>query len=287
MTFQLKTYGAFAAVALLAACGGGGDGPKTVFTYQTFGSEVPGTSTIAAAGLTRPSVDEYPDGTAVEVGTLERGTISVLNIAGIIASGAEGPDNVWTDGTTTVAKSDILVGNFDFLVPVTVTGGGGAGTYIVGVVSRVEDLPTTTPGTFIYSGTARVEGILDSGSATPNSFGSDGELTLSAKFEDSLVSLVIAQLNDAGMPFDTVTINDLAISTGANATFASNDGSTFAFANGSTPYTPDFGASFNESASGAFYGGDAIAPSEAGGAFAVVGANGNTIYGIFAADERQ
>lgn len=293
MTFPLKTFGALSACALLAACGGGGGGgPQTVFQYQTFDSTVPGDRKIAAAGLTRPTANEYPDGTVVEVGTLtiETDGTNILDIAGIITSGTKNGDS-WTSGTTTVAASPTLFidRNFSFLVPVDVTeDGAAAGTYIVGVVARTEDLPTTGGKvSFTYSGSARVEGILDSATATPVNLASNGELALTADFGNDLVDVVISQLTQNSIPFDTVTINGLSISSGPDATFANTASSRFQFEKNGETYLPDFGGDATESASGAFFGGDGTAPSEAGGAFSVNGTNGNTIFGIFAADVRQ
>ena len=287
--FHFKTYSAVIVIGLLAACGGGGGGgPETVFTYQTLESEVPGTSTIAAAGLTQSDPSGLPDGTEVQVGTLDRAP-RTLSIAGVIVDGIfQQSDGSWSAGGTTVSPSELSVfantGTYDFFLPVTVDDGDFAGTYIVGVVSRTQDLPTTT-GTVDYTGQARVEGILGSDGVSPgNAFGSDGDLTLTADFANGLVDVVIDELYENGMPFDTVRVDDLVISSGANATFERTGTGFTSFANGLTPVDPDLGPSTTESASGAFFGGDPNGPVEAGGVFSVNGANGNTIYGIFAAD---
>ncbi|MEJ8562151.1 hypothetical protein QTO30_13570 [Yoonia sp. GPGPB17] len=286
--FHFKTYSAMMVIGLLAACGGGGGGgPQTVFTYQTFENRVPGTSTIAAAGLTRSAPSGLPDGTEVQVGTLDREP-RTLSIAGVIVEGELQSNGTWLGSNgTIVSPSELAVfanTNYDFLLPVTVDDGDFEGNYIVGVVSRTQDLPTDS-GTVNYTGQARVDVILGGDGATPgDAFGSDGELTLTADFANGLVDVVIDELNENGMPFDTVRIDDLVISSGANATFERTGTGFTSFASGLTPVEPALGPSTTESASGAFFGGDPNGPVEAGGVFSVNGANGNTIFGIFAAD---
>jgi hypothetical protein len=292
--FHLKTIGAATTIGLMAACGGGGDSPQTVFTYQDFNSDVPGTSTVAAVGLSQSDPSGLPDGTAVDIGTLDREP-RTLSINGVIVDGVyQQADGSWTANGTTVSPSTMDIfsntSTYDFFVPVIVTASGGfASNYIVGVVSRTEDFPTTA-GEVTYNGVARVEGIVGGdGSTAGTSFGSDGTLVLTADFSNNLVDAVISGLSGANVDFDTVRINDLAISTGANATFASTGASAIVFEDGGDTVTP-LGADPTQSASGAFFGGNPSGPDgpvEAGGVFVVNGDNGNTIFGIFAADGRQ
>lgn len=289
MHLTLKTTALTAAASLLAACGGGGgtgsttSGPSTIFTYQVFASEVPGTSDIAAAGWTRSNPDAAPDGTEVLVGTLSRADQS-LAIAGIIASVAQDPDTGnWVSGGTTVSPSTVLSSNqFTFLIPVTVTeNAGSAGTYVIGVVSRTQDFPEVGGGTVSYTGPASVGGQL--GSAEP--FESSGNLTITADFDSDLLDVAIDGLTQNSIPFSSVDITGLVIASGADATFASTGSTVFSFEGTSGTYVPPTGAGTTQSASGAFFGGDNSGPLEAGGAFSVSGNTGN-IYGIFAADER-
>jgi hypothetical protein len=291
--FHLKKIGAVTAIGLLMACGGGGGGPQTVFTYQDIDSTVPGSSTMVAAGLTRSDPSGLPDGTTVATGTLDREP-RTLSINGVVVNGVyQQADGSWTAGGTTVSPSTLGIfantSTYDFFIPVIVDNGEFASNYIVGVVSRTEDFPTSG-GAVNYTGVARVEGILGGDGSTPGTgFGSDGTLVLTADFSNSLVDAVISGLSGANIDFDTVRINDLAISTGANATFASTGASAIVFEDGGGVVTP-LGADPTESASGAFFGGNPSGPDgpvEAGGVFAVNGDNGNTIFGIFAADERQ
>lgn len=291
--FHFRTYGAVTVIGLLAGCGGGGgDGPATVFNYQNFDSRVPGNSTIAAAGVTRSDASGLPEGTTVEIGTLDRQP-QTLSIAGVIVDGIfQQTDGSWSAGGTTVSPSQLDVfantNTYDFFLPVTVTDSAGlADNYIIGVVSRTQDLPTTS-GSVDYTGQARVDGVLAGDGATAGqSFGSDGTLTLTADFAGGLVDVVISELNNAEAPFDTVRINNLAISSGTNATFERTGTGFTSFTDDGSAYDPDFGGSTTESASGAFFGGNSGGPVEAGGVFSVNGANGSTIFGIFAADERQ
>ena len=289
--FNFKTYTAVTLIGLLAACGGGSGGggaPRTVFNYQTLESVVPGSSTIVAVGLTQSDTG-LPDGTDLVSGTLDR-VSRKLSIDGVVVDGVfQTASGSWTDGTTTVSPSNLAIfantATYDFFVPVTVEQGGLESQYIFGVVSRTQDLPTSPDTTaFTYNGVARVDGILGSdGIARGTAIGSDGRLSLTADFARGLVDVVINRLNDTGMPFDTVRIDNLVLSTGFNATFERNGTGFITFEGG----TPSLGASTTESASGAFFGGavnEIVAPSEAGGVFTVNGENGNVIYGIFAGD---
>lgn len=300
--FHFKTYTAVTLIGLLAACGGGGAGtsggggsPSTIFTYQALVSTVPGTSTIVAAGLTQSDPSGLADGTDLVSGTLDRAS-RALTINGIVVSGVfETTSGSWTDGTATVSPSKLAIfantNTYDFFVPVTVAQGDFESQYILGVVSRTQDLPTE-PGSqqteITYSGVARVESILGrDGTAAGTAIGSDGRLSLTADFANGLVDVVIDQLVNADMPFDTVRIDDLVVDTGSDATFARNGTGFITFANGEEAFSPSLGTSTSESASGAFFGGavnEIVAPVEAGGVFTVNGENGNTIFGIFAAD---
>jgi hypothetical protein len=295
--FNFKTYTAMALIGLLAACGGTSDGggvPQTNFTYQALNNAVPvpGSSTIIAAGLTRSDTSGLPDSTDLVSGTYDR-VSRELTIDGVVVDGVfQAASGDWTDGTTTLSPSDLAVfantATYDFFVPVTVTK-GDANQYIFGVASRTQDLPTD-PGSqqtiFVFTGVAHVDGILGSdGTAPGTDIGSGGRLSLTADFARGSVDIVIDQLQD--MPFNRVRIDNLDVSTGINATFERNGNGFITFEGGTG--APSLGASTTESASGAFFGGainEIVAPSEAGGVFTVNGENGNTIYGIFAADER-
>jgi hypothetical protein len=287
MQFSSKIMTTTAIIGLLAACGGGGstgsngDRPQTVFTYQDINSRVTGTSDLAAAGWTRVDPSGRVTGTEVVSGTLSRPN-QTLSINGIITSVTQ--DEItgnWRSGTTTVSESTVLSGNFDFLLPVTVTEDGGlASQFIVGVVSRTQDFPEAGGGTVGYTGSARVGGILNA-----TSFESAGTLNITADFDNNLLDLVISELTENGIPFETVRINDLAIASSGNATFQNTGTTVFLFENSGGGYTPATGPNTSQSASGAFFGGDAGGPAEAGGAFSFTGDTGD-IFGIFAADDR-
>ena len=288
MTNYSKHIGAAAICGLLAACGGGGgdDGPQTVFNYQTFDSTVPGESRVAAAGLTRTDPDGEYDGTEVVLGTLERAsreiTISVDhagNITGVYNSNTQ----IWTDVSGgKVYANDALTGNFQFILPVIVEDSDGLdNSYILGVVSRTQDLPIT-PGITTYSGSAIVRGNMSPDGSQPNqSFQSAGDLGLAVDFTSRELTATISELT--GMPFETVELRQLEISSGSDATFSLGGGSVVFLRDGS-PYTPEIGTILTTDADGAFFGIEEGSPAEAGGAFAVVGQTGN-IYGIFVADE--
>jgi len=302
--FHFKTYTAVTLIGLLAACGGGGGGgsssggggPRTVFTYQTFDSEVPGDSDATAVGLTQSDPSGLPDGVTTIFGDLNRETRE-LTIDGVLVGTFDEVNGSWTDGTTTVSPSDLAVfantSTFDFFVPVTVTEAGGfASTYIVGIATRTEDLPTDPDAgdtSYTFTGVAHVGGILGSdGSTAGTAFESGGDLTLSADFQTGLVGAVIDDLTEGGIPFDTVRIADMVIGTETSATFERTGTGFVTFENDGDAVTPSLGASTTESASGAFFGGATAGnverPAEAGGAFSVNGENGNTIFGVFAAD---
>lgn len=296
--FHFKTCTAVTMIGLLAACGGGGGGsagggggPRTVFTYQTFDSVVPGDSAVNAVGLTHSDPSGLPDGATTVEGDLDR-TTRALTINGVSVEFNE-INGSWTDGTTTVSPSSLPVfantATYDFFVPVTIEEGEFESTYIVGIASRTEDLqtyPDVGDTAFTYTGVAFVSGLLGSDGATAGTaFESAGDLTLSADFATGLVGVVIDSLDDGGIPFDTVRIADMAIGAGDTATFVLS-GTGITFENKGNIFTPSLGASSTESAQGAFFGGDAQGPVEAGGAFSVNGENDNTIFGVFAADNR-
>lgn len=287
MTHTSKLFGAIAVSGLLAACGAGGQGggPQTVFNYQDINSEVAGTSRVAAVGLTRTQTDGATDGTEAVLGTLDRAprtlTITVDN-AGQITGIYNADTEQWTDGTKVVGPYPILTGNFDFMLPVEVSANGESNPYILGVVSRTEDLPTSN-GTTTYSGSAMVGAIMSADGVAPATFAeSSGSLNLQASFSTSHVTAAITGLT--GMSFDTIRLQDLQISAGSDATFTFDGGSTIVFLDGDNEMIPYIG-NFSTSADGAFFGGDPNGPVEAGGVFAVVGDDGN-IWGIFAADQR-
>ena len=151
-----RTLGAIAMGVTLSACGSGGDGaPQTVFNYQPFDSTVAGTSRIAAVGLVRLDGDAGPEGTEVVTGTLQREdrTLTVtLDGAGQITGIYDADTEIWTSGDTRVSAYPALSGNFDFFIPVQVAYGGQNGfsdPYLLGVVSRTEDLPSS--GSASYS----------------------------------------------------------------------------------------------------------------------------------------
>ncbi len=287
MTKHTKLFGAAAISVAMAGCGGGGSGggPQTVFEYQTFSSTVAGTSRVAAAGLTRTQTDSPTDGTEVVLGTLDRAprTLSVtVDNAGAITGIYDAANEQWTDGTTVVTAYTDLTGNFDFVLPVQVSANGQSNPYILGVVARNEDLPTGS-GTATYSGSAMVGALMSAdGVATPAFSESSGSLDLQVSFSTSHLTAAITGLTD--MPFDSVTLQDLQISTGSDVTFTFDNGSSIVFLDGGNAFTPQIGASAT-AADGAFFGGDQNGPLEAGGAFAVDGETGN-IWGIFVADER-
>jgi hypothetical protein len=285
MTFPTKTFGACAAIALLSACGGGGGGgPQTAFTYQTLGSPAPGTSDVAAVGLEQGEGGVATD-TRIEVGTLDRESRQ-LRINGILIDGAfDQEQNIWTDGTTFVAESGLFSTNgFQFLLPVTVsaTNGDNASNYIIGVVSRLQDVPTT--GQFTFRGDASVGGVLEN---PYNQVAGEGDLVLTARFAGTRGVDVTLENFDGNLPFDRVQITGMTIATsGPNATFS---GGTITFIGPDVPVTLSPGAT-TSSASGAFFGGDTNGPSgvssgptEVGGVFTVIGSdNINNIFGIFA-----
>lgn len=287
MTKSFKTIGATAITGLLAACGGGGEGggPRTVFTYQEFTSTVPGESRVAAAGLTRTATNAPAEGTEVVLGTLDRETrllTVTLDTGGAISGTYDADTQTWTDGTTTVGNYAGLTGNFDFILPVEVSANGESNPYIIGVISRTEDI-SRVAGITSYSGTAQVDALISAdGVATPAFFNSGGNLDMQARFSNNHVTAIISGLT--GMPFDTIELRNLQISGGADATFTFDAGSTILFTSGGDAFTPQIGTA-TTSADGAFFGGDTLGPLEAGGAFAVDGETGN-IWGIFAADDR-
>ena len=286
MTQHSKIIGALAVGGLLAACGGGGDsGPRTVFNYQDFNSRVAGESRVAATGLTRTLTDGPADGTEVVLGTLDREprTISVtVDNAGTITGIYDADNDQWTDGATVVTAYEDLTGNFDFMLPVQISANGESNPYLLGVISRTEDLPTGS-GTSTYSGSAMIGAIMSPDGVAPAEFSeSSGDLDLEVSFSTSHATAIISSLS--GMPFDSVTLQDLQISAGTDATFTFDGGSSIIFLEGGGAFTPQIG-DYTTSADGAFFGGDPDGPVEAGGAFAVVGEDGN-IWGIFAADRR-
>lgn len=270
----------------LAGCGGGGSGagPVTVFTYQTIDSAVPGDSNLRAVGFDRDAGGVVTD-TANLQGTLTRDT-QAINIAGLIVDADGQTANTWSDGTTTVGPSAVpaFTGIYDFFVPVTVTRNGLSDVYLIGVASRHEDLPSTGGATF--SGQSSVGGILTGGGSGATSFDATGDLTLTADFAGGLVDVVMDGLTGAGVPFDQVEIQDMAIVNGAgDAIFQSNGSSTIAMTNGGTGVTPA-GVLTGFDATGSFFGGDATGPQEAGGVFYADGPDGQ-IYGVFVADQRN
>lgn len=287
MTRPIKTLGTVTVFTLLAACGGGGggDGPRTIFTDQPLDSRVTGSSTIAAAGIVQSDPDGNPSGTQVLTGSLDRPT-QELDIASLIADGAPNASGGWTSGDTVISASSALTGDFDFLIPVTVSENGLETSYVVGVVSRTQDLPES--GSARFDGTAAITGLIDGGgSGSATAFSSQGDLEITANFgSTTLVDAVITGLSDTGMTFDQIDINGMVASAGANATFASTGATTIVFRDDGTPVTP-IGADPTLSASGAFFGGDGNGPAEAGGAFVATGADDSAIFGVFAADTRN
>ncbi len=285
----MTTTGRRGAVALalltgLAACGGGGDGgPQTVFTYQTFNSTVPGDSTVRAVGFDRDS-----GGLVIDLenlrGTLTRDT-DALDIAGLIVDANGRSGNTWSDGTTTVSPSNAaaFTGTYDFLIPVTVTRGGLSDTFLVGVATRHQDLPG---GSATFSGQSAVGGVLTGGGSGASGFEAVGDLTLSADFTSGLVDVVMESLSGAGVPFDKVTLSDLAILNGAgDAIFADAAGSGIEMTSGGVVIQP-LGTIDDFAATGSFFGGDGNGPAEAGGTFYAEGPDGQ-IFGIFVADQRN
>lgn len=292
MTFPTKTLGACAAIALLSACGGGGGGgPQTVFTYQTLGSRVAGPSDVAAVGLEQ-GAGGVATNTTIKVGTLDRQSRQ-LRINDILIDGVfDEAEKTWTDGTTFVAESGLFSTNgFQFLLPVTVstTNGDGASPFIIGVVSRTQDLPAS--GTFTFGGNAQVSAILE---GQPDRAEGDGTLVLTSNFQTDRVNATISGLG-GGLPFDTVQLTGMTIgTTGTGATFS---GGTITFLNNTNVVTPILNGP-QSSTSGAFFGGDTNGPSgvssgptEVGGAFTVIGSdsinNINNIFGIFAGESRN
>ncbi|NRB01090.1 MAG: hypothetical protein HRU32_14990 [Rhodobacteraceae bacterium] len=285
-----RACGAVTLLASLAACGGsgsddlGGGGPNTVFTYQTFDSTVPGDSNVRAVGLDRDS-----GGLVVSVdnlaGLLSRQNQS-LRIAGLIVDNDGISGNQWSDGSTTVTQinSAPFTGQYDFFVPVTVNSGGFATPYLIGVVSRAQDLPSG--GTASFTGQSLVTAILSGAGTGGSSFEAMGEVTLTANFAANTVSAVMSSLTGSGATFDSVEIGNMVIqNSGGDAVFASGAGTTFAASNGGGAVDP-IGTVSDIQATGAFFGGDAQGPLEAGGTFNVVGADGQ-VFGVFAAEERN
>lgn len=281
---RMKRIGCAAlALAALGACGGGGGGPVTVFTYQTLDSNVPGDSELRALGFTRDG-----DGNIISVdsrsGTLDREE-DAINIAGLIVDDDGRTGDTWTDGTTTVAPSSISAFNgvYDFVLPVEVTDASGATTYLIGVASRFEDIPS---GNATYSGQSQVSGILGGGGSGASSFDASGNMTLTADFQNSLVDVVMGSLSGSGVPIDTVRLDNLAISnTGGDAAFADSGSSTFSLTNGGSAVSlVGTGASLD--AAGSFFGGDDDGPLEAGGTFVIEGDDG-VVFGVFIAEDRN
>lgn len=279
MIFPTKTAGACAAIALLSACGGGGGGgPQTVFTYQPLGVDtVAGESDVAAVGYVRNGAT-LVGATEIQVGTLDRQS-QQLTIGDVVIDGVYDDENgSWTGNDTVVTGDPESFGseNFAFLVPVNVEplNNGPTSRYIIGVVSRTQDLPTG--GTFTFNGSAEVTAILE-GQADRAESG--GTLVLTSDFQTDLVNATISDLGGS-LPFNRVELQGMTIgSTGTGATFS---GGTIAFLDPDGIVTPIPGTTM-PSASGAFFGGDPRGPVEVGGAFTVIGSdNINNIFGIFA-----
>ncbi|WP_019955934.1 hypothetical protein [Yoonia vestfoldensis] len=282
MTFPTKTFGACAAIALLSACGGGGGGgPQTVFTYQTFGnSAVAGESTLAGVGIVQGE-GGVATNTVIEIGTLDRQSRQ-LTIGDVVIDGVfDENQRTWTDGTTFVSESRLFASdNFQFMIPVQVSGinGGSDAPYIIGVVSRTQDLPAG--GTFIFAGRAQVSALLEGQEGRADR---TGNMTLTSNFQTDLVDVTISGL-DGGLSFDEVRLNGLNVTnTNGNATFS---GGTITFRNGTEVVQP-IRNDPRPSASGAFFGGDPSGPTEVGGVFTVIGENDiNNIFGIFAGNRQ-
>ena len=282
-----RTLGAITMAALLSACGGGGGGgPRTEFNYQPFDSRVAGQSRIAAVGLVQDEGSGIPTSTRSVLGTLDRGQTSTLSINGVIVNGVEVSEQVWSDGNgNRVDLNNTLFRELDlqFSIPVDVSFASGlSGQHMVGVVSRSEDLPN---GSAVYFGAADIDAILRPTIDSEEQFmNSSGSLTLTARFGTDHVDATITGL--VGMPFTSIELRNLEISSGSDALFGWDAGSTIVFLNDGGTVTPLIGSDPNYAASGAFFGGDGNGPVEAGGVFAVDGEDGN-IWGIFSANNRR
>lgn len=267
----------------LSACNGSGDGPNTVFTYQPIDSTVSGDSTVRAVGVAQEA------GNSIVVknmqGTLTREN-QALEIAGLIVDTDGSSRGVWSDGTTTVAASGApaFSGVYDYVLPVEVTSGGLTNTYLIGVATRHQDLPSSGSATF--TGQSIVNGILTGGGTGSSSFEASGDLSLTADFAAGVVDVVMENLAGTGAPIDEIAIGGLSIvNGGGDAIFAADSQSTIQFESGGTVVTP-IGDPTSFDATGAFFGGDESGPLEAGGAFQVDGTGGG-IFGIFVADDRK
>ncbi|WP_322890712.1 MULTISPECIES: hypothetical protein [unclassified Yoonia] len=294
MTFPAKFFGACAAAALLAACGGGGGGgPQTEFTSQQLDSRVPGESDIAAVGLL-VDTDGNPTDTSVAFGKLDR-VARTLTIGNVVVTG--NPNNTVWDGDDYRVERIPGFPNRAFLIPVTIADkitatnpdGGYETQYIIGVVSRTQDLPTG--GTVIFDGTARIGGIL----AEPSRIiDANGVMTLTARFAgDRGVDVNLTGLS-TGI-FNRLEISNLEIvNSNGSATFQDSSATTIRYLNGNTVVSSPIAGTVEQFVDGAFYGGlpNVIGPIEVGGVFTIVGTdqNGNTvgnIYGIFEGLRRQ
>ncbi|PUB17070.1 hypothetical protein [Yoonia sediminilitoris] len=279
MTSFTKTLLTLAGCTLLAACGGGGggdDGPRTVFTNQPLDSRVPGESTIAAAGVVQDPFSGRAANVQVVLGSLDRPT-QELDLRELIENGEQIGENAWRSGSQTVTPVEdgaFASSNFAFLVPVNVTTDGDvAGTYIVGVVSRTQDLPSSGSATF--RGPASVSTLLG-GTGGASYAKASGDATITASFRNETVDLLVEDFSGDTMPFGSIEISDMQISNDSNATFASNGGSSYDIGSGDI-----VGENARLDAEGAFYGGDSNGPAEAGGAFLIKGDDGE-VFGVFA-----
>lgn len=279
------------AIALLAACGGGGPtalGPGRVATPD------PGT----LQSLNATSGDD-----SIIAGTsLQTQPITTISLLSAVLSAQDGNLTQYSDGITTIGDLDdsnggwrdengniLLVssalernGGFTFsrVFNFIAADNGPSGPVILGVVTPGGSVPDSTQLTF--NGQAFLNGAIV---GADDSIGTRGTAIISTNLSGSQsVSVTINAFEDP-VPFNSIVLDDFSISGGGN-TFENGTVTLFDAGNGNITATV-LGTVTASDAAGHFFGLDAVSedsqPDEVGGMFFAEGPNGE-IYGGFMAD---
>ena len=280
-----------AAIALLAACGGGGGptvlGPGRVATpepgtLQSLNADSGGDSTIAGTSLqTQP-------GTSITLLSAQlsaqTGNLTAFSNGATQVGDLDDSNGGWRDDNgNLLLVSDALErdGGFTYSRAFNfIAANGPSGPVILGVVTPGSSIPNT--GSLSFSGQAFINGGID---GADNSIGTRGTAIVDANFSGSQnVTVTISGFDDP-VPFDSITLDNFNIANGGN-TF--DEGTVTLFDADNNEITGMLlGTVAGNDAAGHFFGIDAVAedsqPDEVGGMFFAEGTNGE-IYGGFLAD---
>lgn len=283
------------ALALLAACGGGGGpnvlGPGRVATpepgtLQSLNADSGADSTIAGTSLQTP-----PTASILLLSaqlSAQTGNLTAFNNGVTQISDLDDSNGGWRDDNgNLLLVSDALErdGGFTYSRVFNFIAANGSspdlsGPVILGVVTPGSSIPNT--GSLSFSGQAFINGGIE---GADNSIGTRGTAIVDANFSGSQnVTVTISGFDDP-VPFNSITLDRFSITNGGNTFDA---GTVTLFDAGNTDITSAIlGTVAGNDAAGHFFGIDAVAedsqPDEVGGMFYAEGTNGE-IYGGFMAD---